>query len=284
MSPRRQAQTMRALQNLDSAATGPLDHIEQRASRTLEQILKAAPGEPTSNPGPGRPTLLRNGRTVLIGAVLAATVVAAIVIPLLTRVETAFASWSPSPASLQGTERTTTVEACLKLQSGDGGSLALDPTAKPTVLVAERRGGWSYILFRVPGASQPELEGSCLVPNSVVADPQPGQGNFFGRLDGVDDLTDPSPNSRLVRQDTSQLGTIGDDAFASVEGTAGSDVARIQVRTPSGRKVEASIESGHWAAWWPVGGKPTTNPDWSEPPSYRITLRDGTIVDARTLD
>ena len=43
--------------------------------------------------------------------------------------------------------------------------------------------------------------------------------------------------------------------------------------------VEASIDHGRWAVWWPAGDSSPNNPELSEAPTYEVTLRDGTVTD-----
>lgn len=63
------------------------------------------------------------------------------------------------------------------------------------------------------------------------------------------------------------------------EGRAGADVVSIEVTTPGGREVAASIARGRWAVWWPAGNDSVGNPEVSGAPTYEVTLRDGTITD-----
>jgi hypothetical protein len=167
------------------------------------------------------------------------------------------------------------VITCLVLQAGDHDGLAFESDARAAVLLAEARGGWTYVLLTVAGSSGYLLRASCLMPADLVAHPRAGEGGFFGSLERDDELVEPAPPRDGLRQDSSGSGSVDDEAFVYVEGRAGTDVASITVTTPRGREVEASIEHGHWAVWWPAGDASPNNPDLSDAPTYTVTVRDG---------
>ncbi len=270
----------RALRALDAADHELAQGQRARAAATLERILATDPdvATPTSAPpaGPQR----RRSRLLLAGsAVVVTAAAAAVAIPIVTDESPAFATWSPTPVELTGAERRSAVEACLVLQGNDVEELDFDPRANASVLVAEARGGWSYVVFRVAGASGTELQGSCLVPDEQVADPRPGKGGFFGSLGPADETSGPAPAPAVAREDGSGAGSVDDEAFGYAEGRAGDDVVSIEVTTPGGREVEASLANGHWAAWWPAGDNSVSNPELGGAPTYEVTLRDGTITD-----
>jgi hypothetical protein len=272
------ARTTLALRALDAADHQPSQAQRTHAAATLERILAADPDTPTPVAAPaGRPRRTRG--LLLAGGAVAAATVAVLVVPILSDGSEAFASWSPTPVELTGAERDAAVDACLVLQGNEGGELDFDPTADASVLLAEARGGWSYVVFRVAGSSGTELQGSCLVPDDLVADPRPGEGGFFGGLGPADDTAGPRPARDAVREDISGSGSVDDEAFVYAEGRVGGDVAGIEVTTPGGLEVEASIANGHWAVWWPAGDDSMDNPELTGAPTYTVTLRDGTITE-----
>ena len=267
--------TTRALRDLDAADRDRSQEQRIRAAATLERILATDQDAATSTTAlTGRPRRAR--RLLLAGGVVAAATAAVVVLPIWPDQSEAFASWSSTPVELTGTERTAVVDACLLLQGDEGGELDFDPRADASVLVAEKRGGWSYVIFRVVGTSGTELQGSCLVPDDLVAEPRPGEGGFFGGLGHAEDTAGPPPARDVAEEDTSGVGVVDDEAFLFAEGRAGADVASIEVTTPTGQEVEASIDNGHWAVWWPAGDTSMDNPEITEAPTYTVTLRDGT--------
>ena len=171
--------TTRLLRDLDAADRELSPAQRGRADATLERVLATDPGAPAPTATPARRP--RRRRLLLAaGGVVAAVTAAIVVVPTFTGGPAAFASWSPVPVPLVGAERAAALEACVVLQSGEGGELALEPDADASALVAEARGGWSYVLFTATGPSGRLLEGSCLVPDDLVADPRPDVGGFFG--------------------------------------------------------------------------------------------------------
>ncbi len=268
--------TTRLLRDLDAADRELSQAQRSRAAVTLEQILATDPESPPAEP---RRTPLRRPRVLLLaGGVVAAATAAVVVVPIITGGTEAFASWSATPVQLQGAERTAAFRACVVLQSSDEGELALDPDARGSILVAEARGGWDYVVFTATGSSGRELQGSCLVPDRLAADPRPGQGGFFGGLGDAEEVAGPPPAPDAVREDTYGAGSVDDETFVYAEGRAGVDVTSIEVTTPGGRHVEASVENGHWAAWWPAGDDPLRSAELRGAPTYEVSLRDGTRV------
>jgi hypothetical protein len=269
--------TTRLLRDLDAAEheLSPAQH--HRAADTLARVLASGRDTPTPALVPDRTKRRPPRRLLMAGGVVAAVTAAVVVVPIVTGGNEAFASWSPTPTELRGNDRAAALEACLVLESSGGGELALDAGAGGTVLVAEARGGWNYVAFAAAGASGRDLQGSCLFPDGLLADPQPGKGGFFGNLDPVEDLGDVQPGRAVVQEDIYGAGAVDDEAFVYAEGRAGDDVTGIEVTTPGGQRVDASLENGHWAAWWPAGDSSPRNPELTGAPSYEVTLVDGTV-------
>ena len=272
------SRTIRVLRALDAADPAFEESVRQRAAATLERILATDPEAPAPTAAPRRKPSPRVRRVLLAGGAVAAAAVV-VAVPMLTGRDEAFASWSPTPVELTGADRTAAARACLALQGTDESELAFDPDSRASVLVAEARGGWQYVVFTVAGLSGTELQGSCLVPDDLVADPRPGEGGFFGSLGPADEEAGSPPPRDLAREDSHAIGSVDGQAFVHVEGRAGADVVGIEVTTPSGMSVEASIDNGRWAAWWPAGDDSMDNPELAEAPAYEVTLRDGTVTD-----
>jgi hypothetical protein len=271
--------TTRDLLDLDAADRELSRHQRSRAAVTLERILATDPETPAPTVTPTRAARRRPRLLLLAGGVVAAVTAAVVVAPVVTGGTEAFASWSATPVELEGAERTAALEACLVLQSDDGGGSTVDPDAPGSALLAEARGGWTYVVFEVAGSSGRELQGSCLAPEDLMADPRPGVGGFFGSLGGAEEAAGPQSAHDVARQDTSGSGSVDDATFVYAEGRAGADVVSIEVTTPAGVHVDASLENGRWAAWWPVGDDSGRSPEMREAPTYEVTLRDGTVSD-----
>lgn len=278
----RSTDRLERLADLDPAGppsgAGLADAERARADALLERILATDPATaaaPTVAPRPRR----RTPRLLLAGGVVAAVAAAVVAVPLVVGGDEAFAGWSPVPVELTGAERDAAVTACSVLQT-DEGELAAAPGATPRPLVAEARGGWSYVQYRVGARDGGTLEASCLMPDEVVADPVPGAGGFFGGLGPATDAIAAPRRGDAVREETAGVGEVDDGVFGYASGRVGDDVERLVVDLADGREVEASVEDGRWAAWWPTGEDGFRDTSVTDAWTYTATLRDGTVLGA----
>lgn len=245
--------TTAALRDLDPARRTDLTQAErQRADATYARIVAT----PTDAPVPidlDRPRR-RSRMLVPVGLVGAAGAA----IPALLLGGSAYGSWTPTPEPLASGAASAAADTC---------RAALDVSGRATPeLVAERRGDWTYVLLGGPGG-----EGSCLMPNDVVGDTVPGDRQaFFGTYDPDRDVEDPTLPSDGLVEVQSMEGTTDEGWFAWTQGHVGSDVTGVTVHIPSGPDVQASVDDGRFAAWWPVDD-PGRSPAWS----YTVTLADG---------
>jgi hypothetical protein len=260
-----------ALRDLDPAPATALTAAErERAEATLTRIL-ATPSPDQVAKVPGRPHRRRTRLLVSLGLVGAA---GAAVPVLLLGGGSAFASRTPTPEPLTGraaAEAATTCRAALRV-----------PDQGEQVVIAERRGGWTYVLL-----AGPQAEASCLMPDDLVGQnaPTDHQDGFFGNYD-----TDPVEPPTLPRDRIDEAGSMEGNVstpdpwplsdregwFNWVEGYAGNDVTGITVHTPIGTDVEASVANGRFAAWWPSAKPSSENPEAMEAWTYTVTLADGT--------
>jgi hypothetical protein len=270
------AQTDAALRELDPARTTILTEEErQRADATLSRIL--ATPTPSLNPRAelgqsvtGQP---RRRRRVLVPVAL----VAAAGVALSTALSggTAFADWTPKPTVLPASTAAAAASTC--------GSIQKMRDQTPRVVIGERRGGWTYILLAGSGE-----EGSCLMPDDFVgasAVKARRSGGFFGHYDPNPPKAPTPARDNIIETESAagavsvpgrlSVGTI-DGWFMYVTGYAGRDVTRVTVDPPAGPNVEASLNNGRYAAWWPAGEARGDNPSMSEDWSYTVTLTDGT--------
>ncbi len=262
--------TAAALRDLDPASTTDLtDEDLERADATFGRIL-ATPSQ-GHVPESDRPRRRRRRLLVSVGLVGAA---AAAVPALLLGGGSAFASWTPTPEPLAApaaSEAAATCRAVLEV-----------PEQGERVVIAERRGGWTYILI-----AGPEAEASCLMPDDLVGLQDPAdhkQEGFFGGY-----ATNPVQAPTLARdrivETESVAGSVptpglwpfsNDEGwFSSVQGYVGSDVTGVTVHTPVGTDVEASVVQGRFAAWWPSDRPSSESPDVMGAWTYTVTLADG---------
>ena len=78
--------------------------------------------------------------------------------------------------------------------------------------------------------------------------------------------------------------------IALTHGNVGEDVAAVTITTPDGQLVEATVQDGRYAAWWPgtvfssdVEGSGVEGRGGPTPAiSYTITLNDQTVIEDAT--
>ena len=262
------ARTAAALRDLDPAGTTAgapptLTPSEaHRAAGTLAHILATDPG---SAPAPAPARLRRRHARVRVLAVLGALVAAAVAVPLLTTVgDRAYASWSPTPVALSPVEGAAAAEACL----GSLGQTA-DPGVAP--LLAERRGGWTYVLVQPTERS----ESSCIMPTAEITRGLRGDRRRWFSNTG-EQLSEPAPGPGELRVLVATVGSTREGLFSYSEGQVGRDVADVSFTTPRGVHVQASVAGGRYAVWWPAGKNDLRSPEISGAPDIDVTLADGT--------
>lgn len=263
------AMTGAALRDLDPApATALTDAERSRADATFARIL-AAPShdELSEDPVPPR----RRWRRLLVPVALVGAAGAAV--PALLLGGSAFGSWTPTPEPLTGAaaaEAATTCRAILAV-----------PSHGERVVIAERRGGWTYVLL-----AGPQAEAACLMPEGLLDREDPTADTREGFMGSYN--SDPREAPTLARSGiigyggagsvpTNALWHFGDDEewVSQVEGYVGSDVTGVTVHTPIGTDVEASVANGRFAAWWPSAKPSSENLEVMGAWTYTVTLADG---------
>jgi hypothetical protein len=261
--------TTAALRDLDPAGPTVLTVAErERADATFARIL-ATPSHDHVPEKSDRPRRRWTRLLVPVGLV-GATVTA-----LLLSGGSAFASWTPKPEALTGAAATEAATTCRAI-------LEVPDQAEPLV-IAERRGEWTYVLI-----DGPKVQASCLMHNDLIGQENPPHQDL-GFMGGYD--PDPVEAPTLARDRIVQTGsmegsvptpsrwpwpfTAHDGYISWVEGYVGSDVTGVTLHPPVGPDVEASVRSGRFTAWWPrgvfKGDKPGAGGAWT----YTVTLADG---------
>jgi hypothetical protein len=267
---RRPADTVvtEALRHLDPAPGRDLTEAElERADAAFARIV-ATPSDMSSDmssdtssdesvpEGPGRQLWRRRRLLVTVGLAGAAGVA----IPGLLLGGSAYGSWTPTPESLTAAAADAAATTC---------RTALDvPGRGERVAVAERRGGWTYVLLGGAGT-----EAVCLMPDDLVGQDHPDRGAFFGSYD-TDAVAAPTLDPDRIDETTSMEGSTDEGWFNRVGGYVGSAVTRVTVHTSSGLDVQASVVGNRFAAWWPSRKQSSDHP--AETWSYSVQLADGT--------
>lgn len=254
-----------ALRGCDPASESVLTEGERlHADATFARIV-ATPGHssvPTGSEGRGS---RRRRRRVLVPLGLAGAAGAAVPAVLLGG-GSAFASWTPMPEPLTRSETTAAASTCRT-------ELGMPSTSRAT-LIAERRGEWTYVLISEPGT-----EATCLMRNDLDGEGSSGD-ELLGSYD-TDLGEGPTPAGDQIVETGNMAGSFERGWFSQewvtwTYGFAGDDVTRVIVHTPLGFDVEASVEGGRFAAWWPSNAPSSENVDVMGAWSYTVTLADGT--------
>lgn len=267
--------TTAALRDLDPAPTTVLTDAErERADATFARIL-ATPSHDHVQAKSDRP---RRRRTRLLVPVALVGAAGAAVPALLLGGGSAFASWTPTPEPLTGVAAAEAATTCLA-------ALGV-PDEGERVMVAERRGGWTYVLLAGPNS-----EGTCLMPEGLVGQQNPAEykkEGFMGSYSpDADEVPTPAPGGITGYGGAGSVPTNGlwgfgkDEEWVSwVEGYVGRDVTAITVHTPTGVDVKASVANGRFAAWWPSVKPSSENPEVMEAWTYTLALADGSTRQA----
>lgn len=245
-----------ALRDMDPAPSAGLTRAEaDRAEAGFARIVATSSTEP-GHERDARPRRRRSRLLVALGLAGAAGLAAP---ALLLGGGSAYASWTPTPAPLTDALAATAATTC---------RTALDaPDRGERVAVAERRGGWVYVLL-----SGPDAQAACLMPEDLVGKDPSDRRGFFGNYD-MEAAAAPALSPDRIDEATSMQGSTDEGWFLWVEGYVGSDVTGVTVHTSSGLDVEASVSGDRYAAWWPSTPQDSEHPD--ETWSYTVHLSDG---------
>ncbi|MGH1561753.1 hypothetical protein [Mumia sp. DW29H23] len=257
-----------ALRSLDAAPETSLNAAERRyADDAFTRIVTS----PTTVPPAKEPTWLRRRwrRLVPLGALAAAGTAAA---ALTLGGSSAFASWTAKPEPLSATKSAAAADTCrTKLKMSDSENQSV---------LAERRGGWTYVLITAPSG-----EATCLMRNATAGQDPEGHEIFA-------DLAEPTPVTTLSPDQIAETGStavVTDEGWFRkgyliwIYGYAGKDVEAVTVRTPLGTDVEATVKNGRFAAWWPSEAPSSKRPDVMGAWHYTVTLSDGSTLSAAGL-
>lgn len=255
------ASTDTALRDLDPARGVVRD--PDRYASTLARTLASDPGAAAKMTPVRRRRPARRWRMVLAGGVLAvgAAVVASLVVPG----QVAYAGWTPTPEPLAPVQAAQALTTCL--------SASGEATAGAKTLIADERGPWVYLLAE----NSPGVETSCVMPRSVLGtEPKGSDPRIYGG--GSGEIPDDKIGPADVLTWSWGAASTEEGLFLLVEGAVGSDVRAVTVITAKGQRIEASVGSGRFAAWWPGGKASARNSELTDDITLEATLRDGTTI------
>ncbi len=213
---------------------------------------------------------------------VAATIgIGALVIPLLSPSDPAFADWTTTAEAVSGADLAVADQACREAIPSENG---LQMSAIPLV-ASERRGSYVDLLYYQPN---PENSVSCVSKLPPGADAVEEVNWGVGGQSGPAETAPPGAITQgAIAQFTLEEGTV-----SVTDGAVGPDVVAVTLHA-SGRKIEASVSDGRYLAWWPGAVLTDQNPgsgvsaagdgaEGMEPLapsiSYDIELADGTVL------
>jgi hypothetical protein len=142
-------------------------------------------------------------------------------------------------------------------------------------MLAERRGDYVTLLYRT---ENPDVSGACLVHN-------PKGSTDVGNVDmGVGGSSGPALKAPARGYTQGTIAQLGGTQVASItEGAAGDAVTGVTIHAGT-RTVNASVQNGRYAAWWPGPAfeSGSRKPSGQGGPglilTYDLTLADGTVI------
>lgn len=250
--------------------------LSDRALDDLNLIMATPPGDATSREyavsrATGAP---RRSKWVTRALPLAAAAAAlAAFSPTLYSNDSAFASWTAQPAAPAVDDVAEAGRMCGEFWTNGGFDWPL-PDLK--VALAEQRGDWTYTVMTTSDGQY--VDCMLQLDRGLI-------GNLLGTQfsSGGGGLT-PMP-AQTPAPDQIQAMTFGgfgggdsDVAVLAVSGRAGDQVQSIVAHTPTTGDVQATVQDGFWAAWWPAEFDGAEGPDM-DGLTLTVTLRDGTTFE-----
>ena len=263
---------LRALDPTSRATNG----LSDRALDDLTLIMATPPGDATSPEyAGGRATRTpRRSRWITRALPIAAAAAAlAVFSPNLYNDDSAFASWTAQPAAPAVDDLTEAGQLCSQFWIDAGYD---DPLPDLEVALAEQRGDWTYTVMTTSDDQyvdcMMQLDRGLL--GNLLGAP------FYRGAGGLADLPPQAPDPEQI--EAVMYGGTGDNsdvAVLAVSGRAGAEVASVVAHTPTTGDVQATVQDGFWAAWWPAELDRVAGPEM-DGLSFTVTLRDGSTFEA----
>lgn len=228
------------LRSLDAATQSPVPD-PSRAQGDLTRILNSQPASMEVSHSPAGPTVNRWRRAAALGGVAAAVTAGLLIMPALPGGDPAFATWTPAPGTLVGSERHSAVSDCRGSTRRVGGGMYTTDLAAAEVAIAERRGAWVTVILT--GADG--FEASC---TTDVTAPWFNRGTFGTVGKPANATALPARGIAVTGLGT---GTNADNHISMAAGRVGTDVATMSYTSADGTRVIATVAKGHFAFWLP---------------------------------
>lgn len=266
------------------------DHTVDDVRTRLDARLAELPALPDTARSTATPRRSMRRRLLGLGAAAAAVSMAYVLLPGPGQ-SNAYASWTATPQAVAERDAAIAAEACRDAHRGpfwarqQGGPDEFDPAAAVPTLT-ERRGDLVAVLLSDRGPTK-DLNGFCVVelPEGAAS----GSVNGTGVAGSTGGPPSSAPADSFTEGSMHEDGS-RDQVISMVIGPVGENVAGMTLHAGD-LSVQATIEDGRYAAWFPG----PIFPDEPLPPSgeggpvpvitYDITLTDGTVItDAEPSD
>ncbi len=258
------------LRSLDASDASLTAGEQERAGETLERIVATAPSVGASQPAAPAPARRSRRRLPLVAAAAITLIVSAAVIQGRGGGDAAYASWSATPASVASDELDAAASACRDELHGS----SLNPE-KAKLVLAERRGDYVALLYRT---DDPDISGACLVRNPR------GSTDVDNVEMGVGGSSGPALKAPARGYTQGAISQFGGTQKASItDGAVGDEVTGVTIHAGA-LTVNASVQNGRYAAWWPgpafESGPPKPSGEGGPEPilTYDLVLADGTVI------
>lgn len=264
--------TTSALRDLDASRLTELTDAERDRADAMFARIVATPVDASAHADVSLKPARSRRRRLLTGVGLAGAAGVAVPTMLLSG-GSAFGSWTATPEPLTDV---AAVEAAATCRTHLG-----MPNGGERTVIAEQRGAWTLVMI-----TGPEGELICLMADNTVDQYHPDGVIMATSEEGPaaptvarDDIVETTSSVGTVQDDKSLPWADDDDWFIWAQGRVGSDVTAVTVHTASGRRIEASVSDGRFAAWWPAGEVDSDNPELGGAWTYTLTLADGSARD-----
>lgn len=269
------------LRSLDAAATSLTADEKERAEATLERIVATDPN--AGAPQPTTSVLARRGwrRMALVSTTALALIVGAVIAQGIGNDKAAYASWVATPEPVTEDSLDAVASACKRQIDSYFTEWGNHPD-KARLVLAERRGDHVALLYRT---ENPETSAPCLARNpegsNRVSNIKTGSGGSSGPAE-------KAPPEGFLEGSIFGTGIGGKPGYSITDGAVGDEVKGVTIHAGA-LTVEATVQNGRYAAWWPgpafEGGPPEPSGQGGDDSilTYDLTLKDGTVIrDAQT--
>ncbi|WP_147305341.1 hypothetical protein [Subtercola boreus] len=151
-------------------------------------------------------------------------------------------------------------------------------TSEEAVLTSEQRGAFRAMLF---------ADGGGQTAFCVIAEDDAlwiSNAEYLSTAPAEDLHLEPAPVADQITTDLGRMDSPSPEfgIITSMSGRAGNDVESVKLTLGDGRMVDATVNNGHWAAWWPTTlDGVSSQPDF--PTTTTFTTGDGAAHTAPPL-